>query len=225
MSILVKMFTTSKTIFPKGTIFYRSRIYNLSDSTIKKLGYFEQKQYEGFDEKGSFVNLEAEWPMNGRMNPNGIRVLYVSSDIKTSVREINPSFDELISVAEIECQEDLKIADISNIDIEKDDIDLLNYHLYIQDLLSTGYSEKDYIFPQFIAAYCQNQGFDGIGYRSKFSRKSDKKQKNGINYTIFNYDKCKAISSKLHIVRNTTITLKEMEALLPEGFWEKLEKE
>ena len=85
------------------------------------------------------------------------------------------------------------------------------------DLLSQGYSEKEYVFSQFIAGYCESLGFDGIGYRSKYARKNDVNKHNGINYTFFNFEKCRAVSSKLYSVRNTSLEIKKVDALLKKG--------
>ncbi|MCQ2530238.1 MAG: RES family NAD+ phosphorylase [Lachnospiraceae bacterium] len=193
-----------KTIEP-DTILFRSRIYNEADKEERKNGITVGQQFEGYDAKESFVNEHKDWPSYGRMNPNGIRVLYTSSDLKTSMKELNPAYGELLSVAKIQCKKSLKIADMSL--VITDDNDMLKKGIIetIQEQLSQGYSEKEYIFSQYVAAYCQKLGFDGIGFRSKYSTKSDHDKNNGINYTIFNYKKCEVISSELHIIKNVTL--------------------
>lgn len=211
---LEKLFEQSTTVIKKGTLFYRARIYKEPDKPQKQLGIFEESDYEGYDEKGSFINLTSEWPIYGRMHPSGVRVLYTSSDSKTAAKELNPSVDELVSIAIIINDYDLRIADLSNTKFPNEYLDEDYEIKYILELLSQGYSEREYVFSQYVAAYCANQGFDGIGYRSKYSRKSDTNKDNGVNYTIFNYQKCHPISSKLYSIKNTSLQLNQIEPKL-----------
>ena len=55
-----------------------------------------------------------------------------------------------------------------------------------------------YIYTQVISAYVRNFGYDGITYTSC-------QVYGGINYAIFNYDKCEPISSELRCVTNILI--------------------
>lgn len=73
------------------------------------------------------------------------------------------------------------------------------------EFISQGFDEKDYIFPQFIASYCQHLGYDGIAYRSKYATKENVQKNQGINFTVFNYQKCEAIGSKLYTVNKISI--------------------
>ena len=52
-------------------------------------------------------------------------------------------------------------------------------------------------------------GYDGIVYRSKYAREADYKTKSGINFTIFNYDKCKAVSSKIYQANRISIQIND----------------
>jgi copper chaperone CopZ len=104
----------SNVIQPKN-ILYRGRIYNVEDKYEK---YHNPEKYEGdvfmgYDKKGSFINLNNQWPQEGRMNPHGIKCLYTAKDIDTCITELNPGYEELISIAEIEVKENLKIVDLS----------------------------------------------------------------------------------------------------------------
>lgn len=194
---LKKIFEESSHNYKPNTTFYRSRIYKADDKFDKLHGSAKGQVFQGYDAKESFVNTQEKWAQGGRMNPAGVIMLYVSSDENTSIRELHPAANELISVAKVVNDSPLKIADLSKSDSMMDDDSLRYLSVYIQDLLSQGYSEKDYVFPRYIAACCQHLGYDGIGFRSKYALRSDVKDHKGINITIFNYENCHAISSKL----------------------------
>ena len=101
LSVLKETFEESQHVIEKGSAFYRARIYNASDKPHRIKGVFEENDFEGYKEKESFVNQSSEWPIFGRMHPSGVRVLYTASDEKTAAKELNPSVDELISIATI----------------------------------------------------------------------------------------------------------------------------
>lgn len=181
---------------------YRARIYNEEDKPLLLAGCTIGNQFEGYDKKGSFVNEDIDWPSYGRMNPNGIRCLYVSSDERTCIKEVLPASRELISVATILVKQTLKIADLSKNKSCLKDPYCKGFSIALQEMISEGYSEKDYVLPQYIAAFCQSLGYDGIGYRSKYATQDEVKKGIGVNYTIFNYNKCEVINSRLHLIKN-----------------------
>jgi len=136
------------------------------------------------------------------MNPIGISVLYVASDAKTCIKELHPGVEELISVATIETTKELKVADLSKGNSRLDNAQASYLSIYVQELISQGYKERDYIFPQFVSSYCKSLGFDGIGYRSRYATREQINKKSGINYTFFNYrDRFKVTSSKQALIR------------------------
>lgn len=166
-------------------------------------------KFEGFNEKESFVNLANNWPISGRMNPTGICVLYAASDIRTAITELHPYYSELFSVADIQLKDPLKIVDLSTFDKNAFKDEQFYLVEQIQSLLSNGSSDEEYVFPQFISSFCKHLGYDGIAYRSKYAREADYKTKSGINFTIFNYDKCKAVSSKIYQANRISIQIND----------------
>lgn len=195
-----------KTIIKKrDQLLYRARRFESENIDNKKLG----EKFEGYDEEGSFVNKGNNWGSVGRMNPKGINVLYTSGDKRTCILELHPYYGEIYSVATIQVLNDLKIADLSReYSVHKDSFEE-ELSVLVQRNLSKGNGEEDYVFPQFVAAYCKKLGYDGIGYRSKYASKYDTQNGFGINYSIFNYDKCKAISSILMKVREMNVDISE----------------
>ncbi len=121
--------------------------------------------------------------------------------IYTACAEVRPYLNDYISVAEIQNTDDLRIIDLSGIDMQssndKEYLDSLIAHAFSQPIKNKG---SNYLITQYISEYIKKIGFDGI----KFKSSSDK---NGINLTIFNYDKCRPINSSLHQLNDRTIKL------------------
>lgn len=131
----------------------------------------------------------------------------MASDVRTAVSELYPYYDQTFSVATIRVKDGLKIADLSQGGSGIKDDFIRHLSLLIQDRISKGGSEKDYIFSRYVASLCKKLGHDGIGYRSKYSTHEDVRNKTGINYTIFNYEKCEAIESKLKNVEGLSVKI------------------
>ena len=204
------IFTNCSKPINSGAILYRGRIYTADDKWDKwhHPELYRNLDYAGYNAEESFVNVNTAWCAQGRMNPEGICCLYTAQDIETCVKELNPGYCELISIADIQISNDLLIADLSRSfamgnSIDKFKIDL---SVYIQELITQGgYNQKDYISPQFIAECCKNMGYDGIAYRSKYCSMNDIQNGRGINVTLFNYGKCAPIGSKLYRIDKISI--------------------
>lgn len=200
LSTICKELATS---LNEGTILYRARIYHnddLKEKISKIKSGLDLGPFEGYDKENSFININTSWSSENRMNPEGINVLYAASDPDTASIEIQPICRDYISVANIQINENLKIVDFSKNSSSEPQDSLRYLSVFIQDFLTRGQRGKDYIFPQYIASYCKYIGYDGIAYKSKYY-KYNNNSKAGINYSIFNYNKCEAISSKLYYVK------------------------
>ena len=200
---LEKILNENKREIAANSVFFRARNYTDQEVDPSKLG----TQYEGYDAKNSFVNITSKWPSQGRMNPQGITVLYLASDERTAITELHPYVDEVISLATIENFENLSISDLSqSSSAMKDDFER-SLSILIQKRLSKGNGDADYVFPQFVAAFCQSLGYDGIGFKSKYATKASINDNMGINYTIFNYNKCSVTGSKLKKIGTITVKI------------------
>lgn len=196
-----------------GTVLYRGRIYTAEDK-FEKLHHpenYRDLKFAGYNAKESFVNWNNDWPVQGRMNPEGIHCLYTATDVDTCIMELIPGYEELISIAKIDIIKDLKIVDLSKSDAIGDSTFEVYLSVYIQELITQGGdNKKDYIFPQYIAGCCKNMGYDGMAYRSKYCSRDDTGNDRGINITIFNYEKCEPIDSKLYKVDKILINSNEL---------------
>lgn len=212
-----------------GEILYRARIYsdNLRETMMRlhvesikteeedELKKLEEKRsliqekiknkiekgFRGYDEAGSFVNLDRNNIKAGRCNCEFEPCLYMAEDVETAISEIKPLIKEQVSVAKIQVDKELKLIDVSVCSDEK--------NMELRDLVGVFFlvsptaSNKDaYICTQVICAVVKKYGYDGIIYSS--CQNHHKK-----NYAIFNYGKCKAISSKIYSIERIKYEVKD----------------
>ncbi len=134
--------------------------------------------------------MDAKSVCAGRCNQNFEPCLYVSEDVDTCISELKPLVDEKVSVAKIVTHEELRIVDFSASDVDD------TFRLLIALLFITSPTEENYdayIYTQVICSLIKSLGFDGICYSSCQNRFKN-------NYAIFNYDKCKVVSSDVYDV-------------------------
>ena len=142
---------------------------------------------------------------DGRSNPKFIRYLYISESPTTAVFEVRPLLHNAVNVAEIEVKEQLIIANIAvgiDIDATKDNSvdEWLMY--FIQTAFSSSTNNPDdYIASQVIAEYIRHLGYDGIRYSSSLHR-------GGYNLTVFDVEKCEAVSSTDLRLENIKMSLR-----------------
>ncbi len=216
---LLKNYVDKNTIeLNEGELFYRARI--IDDNAIKdhmvyrcyssqddensqNLYHSKSNSFRGLTKEASFVPPKEVIVGNGRANPKYIRYLYMSKDPTTALFEVRPLLFDAVNLAKIEIKENLKIANIAS-DIDYRNISDGTIELYTMGLIQGAFSKptnnKDvYIVTQIIAEYIKSIGYDGIKYNSSL-------HKGGINYTIFNYQKCESISSQDFRIEDFKIT-------------------
>ena len=190
-----------------GRIYYRARIIDdqaLSEHMIAKcfrqdcteeernLYHNKNNKFRGLSKDGSYVPPNPDLIRDGRSNPKFIRYLYIAESPTTAVFEVRPLLHNAVNVAGIEVKEQLIIANIAvgiDIDATKDNSvdEWLMY--FIQTAFSSSTNNPDdYIASQIIAEYIRHLGYDGIRYSSSLHR-------GGYNLTVFDVEKCEAVSS------------------------------
>lgn len=189
------MHTGTKHIVKKDTSMFRGRIYREPDADSRYKDVSENL-FKGYDEKNSFVSPN---PAENRCSPEFIPYLYAAEQAETAIYEITPSLNNYVSIAEIKVKQDLQILDL-NIDVSpvaepNEDIrKWFNLFMFaVSNLFSTPVRESEkenYLLCQYISEFVNLLGFDGIMYKSS-------KLCHGINYVIFDCNKCKAVNSKL----------------------------
>lgn len=171
----------------QGEKYYRARIIHAEDDKEleKGIGKTNDGKFLGFNEANSrepLLGISGE----GRNNISGTSYLYLASNPETACMEIKSQFGDLISLAQFELLDTIKIIDFaSDKTFQMEDT---KYHglslgvLFTQLMLrymEPVRNEKEYRITQIISDYLRKTGIDGVAYRSFLSP-------GGINYTIFN---------------------------------------
>lgn len=196
-------FNAQKVIYPETQLF-RARVYR-EDDLLRRINYpLDNAPFFGYGKDDSFVPKKADSVKDGRANPANIPYLYAASDIDTSINEVNAQQGEWVSVAQIKVIERLHLyylaSSTSAIDANtlKKSKWVNSFVLYLSRIFQAPATMKyDYLLCQYVSEFIKNWGFDGIAF---YSSKTQKDINKGINYTIFNYEKCEAISSQLFFV-------------------------
>lgn len=152
----------------------------------------------------------------GRANSQGIRCLYLASDLETTIHEIRARDLDYVSVGKFKATKDLKIVDLANLDkispfnIGVFDIEWFAINMAILKKISKEIakplrrqdSDLDYLPSQYIADYIKSLGYDGISYRSTL-------HKEGVNYAIFDPKKFECSSVQLVYIDSLQYVIEE----------------
>ena len=117
----------------------------------------------------------------GRVNPEGIGILYLSSDDKTVLSEIRATMFDYVSIGTFELLKDIKIANLSGIsrtspfsyqgELERYAVNrdvFPEISLEIAKPLRRSDSPLEYLPTQYIAEFIKSQGYDGVEFISTF---------------------------------------------------------
>jgi hypothetical protein len=149
-----------------------------------ELDAFFKDDFWGFDKNGS-NKPPKEIAKAGRINPGGISYLYAAEDADTAIVESRPIIGQIMSVAEIEVEEDMKLFDFSGDLASKIPCDDKR-HLY--EAICNRFSIPNYAgdtyyrVTQYITEMLKTQfatKFDGVRFKSSLKR-------SGINVVLFN---------------------------------------
>lgn len=186
----------------KGSIIYRARlIYKNDEDKINT-----QENFYGFNDRDSFVPPNKVDIKEGRVNPTKICYLYASSKPTICISEVRAKPMEKVSIAKILIEKNLKLFNVTAYNGLAIPIEYTDEEAFLLDCLQNigsafmepCRSPEDYLLSQLVAEYVKNLGYDGIMHISSENHR-------GHNFDIFNYEKCKAISSKAYIVFDTKI--------------------
>ncbi|QQC72711.1 RES family NAD+ phosphorylase [Lactococcus garvieae] len=123
---------------------------------------------------------------SGRLNPEGVSVLYLSNDKEACVREVRAGFHDGINYAQFDLNEPLSLVDLTNFEDnafsrsdEFDDKELIKYFLNRKILkeISEEFAKPsnnssrsmNYLPTQYISEFIKSRGYDGILYNSVMS--------------------------------------------------------
>lgn len=216
----------SQIIVEAGTTLYRARIYNGDESFlyylnkltsvddisqklmwVKHLSERQNSGFWGYNSEDSFIPPSNDFVTDGRVNPVFIKYLYTAEDPYTALVEVRPYLKSKVSVAEIQVNESLKIADFSYDSIGNvEGFERKLIFMIMHDFsMPSNSDQKKYIPTQYVTEFFKSLGFEGIKFNSSLHGR-------GRNITIFNYEKCKPVASKLYEVEDICF---EAKAIAP----------
>lgn len=128
----------------------------------------------------------------GRVNPEGISVLYLTSDEKTALSEVRASAFDRISIGVFQLQKDINVVNISDLKnispaLYTSGLEALTANIKVfKDIaeeiakpLRRNDSPLEYLPTQYITEYIKSKGYAGVEYQSTMT--SD-----GFNIAVFN---------------------------------------
>ena len=168
-----------------GDIFYRARIAS------NNFGFKRNEMYAP----------PAGFRKQGRINPDGIGVLYLASDIKTALHEVRASKYDYVTIGTFRPQKTLRIVDLSAISrlspFHSSELAsvFINREVFKEMALEIAKPQRrsdsalEYLSTQYISEFVKAQGYDGVAYDSTLS-------KDGYNLAIYDQTNFKCTSVK-----------------------------
>lgn len=159
--------------------------------------------------------------MAGRVNPDGIGVLYLASEPNTALSEVRASAFDFVTIGKFVAKQQVKLVDLSGLltvspFLYESDKALLNHAInlgVLKDIVSDiakpmrrSDSTLEYLPTQYIAELIKSEGYDGVEYQSTIA-------KSGINLAIFNEESFECVDTWLIEVEKLEYTSKKYELL------------
>lgn len=161
--------------YPAGSEFYRARVAHSGSGFSKDEMRAPPKGFRSA----------------GRINPEGIGVLYLSSDDRTVLNEIRANTFDYVSIGKFKSNADIKVVNLSGIsavspfsyqdDLEKYAANRGVFQEIAVDVakpLRRSDSPIEYLPTQYIAGFIKSQNYDGVEYASTL-------KEGGYNIAIF----------------------------------------
>lgn len=160
---LASFLTYSTSKYRKGTVFYRARVCSNRD------GYDIQKM--GAPPIGK--------RKSGRVNPEGIGVFYLTSDMETALHEVRASAFDFVSVGEFQLKKDIRVVNISALNeispvLYSSGLESLAANITIFSDISKEISKPlrrndsllEYLPTQYITEFIKCKGYAGVEFTS-----------------------------------------------------------
>lgn len=146
----------------------------------------------------------------GRINPEGISVLYLADSIDTSLYEIRARLYDFVTVGQFKLKETIKVIDFSGLNRispfitnQQDDISFVQYAVNFECLKIIANeiarpvrndNALEYLPTQYICDFVHSQDYDGISYLSTV-------RQNGLNLAVFDPSVFDCISTELFDIK------------------------
>lgn len=156
--------------------------------------------------------------MAGRVNPDGIGVLYLASEPNTALSEVRASAFDFVTIGKFVAKQQVKLVDLSGLlsvspFLYESESVLLNHAInldVLKDIVSDiakpmrrADSTLEYLPTQYIAELIKSEGYDGVEYKSTIA-------KSGINLAIFNEELFECVDTWLIEVEKLEYTSREI---------------
>lgn len=191
--------TMVKRTYDEGTSFFRARI------SLDKKGFRPDEMFSPPIGKR----------IAGRVNPEGMGVLYLSKDNKTVLNETRVASYDYVTIGEFKNNRSLKIANISDISRTSPFLYNDNFQRYalnrsvfqemayeIAKPIRRNDSPLEYLPTQYIAEFVKSEGFDGVEYESTLNP-------GGTNLALFNESLVECINVKTIEITNVQYKFQE----------------
>ena len=202
-SVLNSFIHCVRKTYKAGQVFYRARI---CADEIGETGYSKSKMGAP----------PAQVATAGRVNPNGISVLYLANSIKTTLHETRAGVFDYITVGTFKLKKDIEIIDFASLDqispfianstmgIEyiQHAVNIEHLKLISQEIakpLRRHDSALDYLPTQYISDYIKSQGFDGVEYISTMCE-------DGYNLAVFDESVFKCTKTTVYDIKSLSYT-------------------
>lgn len=185
--------------YEEGTSFYRARISPNSN---------------GFEKAEMFAPPVGKRTA-GRVNPDGIGVLYLSTDDKTVLNETRVTAYDYVTIGTFKNKKPIKVANISEISrvspfLYNDEFErfALNRKVFqemayeIAKPIRRNDSPLEYLPTQYIAEFVKSEGYDGVEYESTL-------RKGGINLALFDESLVECVNVKTIEVTSVEYNIQE----------------
>ena len=158
-----------------------------------------------------------EKTIEGRINPRGISYLYLANDIETSISEVRPWLKQSVSVGHFSLRRDITVIDASQdkhsrhvLSEEKIDQASEKWEAYVwRDInysfsfpVRVGEEHNQYVPTQYLSECFKNAGYDGIVYKSSFT-------KEGYNVALFDSKVTRLLGTQLFDIESITYDYRE----------------
>jgi hypothetical protein len=194
-------------VLPKGQQYWRAQLGHCNDPLYDNGQIVDYNAVPYSDKR---MKPLAEKASGGRVNPEGIPYLYLSTDEKTAISEVRPWVGSYVTVAQFKTLKALKIIDCSCGEIDPMNRTVLDLDKLwklkpqtTEEAIKTvwrwidlAFSEPvdhndktvDYVPTQIIAELFKTKGFDGIKYKSLFN--------NGSNLALYDIESVKQVNER-----------------------------
>ena len=156
---------------------------------------------------------------DGRVNPAGISVLYLSNSEETTLREVRAGLYDLVTVGRFALQQDINIINLTKIDrispflripygfnlteyaINRPHLRIIAHEI-AKPLRNANILE--YLPTQYICDFIRSKGYDGIEYKSTM-------HEGGVNLAIFEPNLFKCTRTKVYDITSITYKYNELK--------------